>query len=324
MQTDKSDNSPQNLKTQSNENPQHIQVLTISNQEETKEVSLKDASLLQILQLLENLSDGKSLKFPKFNEKLTSLFQNAANLQEFKDAKSLKDILELSKKFNLGLEKISFSKQFTKTLQNAFPNLAKDGFFELKQSNISSEKLLNFNQTEEPKSTDTLKELLKTIDTDKSETKEQTNQPNFSKTVAKTESLNIKSVNTRQTLNTFAQDFKEQVEQYKPPIMKVKLSLNPKALGEMDVTLVNRGNNLQVSINSNTQAMNLFLQNQTELKNSLVNMGFTGLEMNFSNQKNSNQNAQSNGGTNSYNHDEEEILEATEDTILEITLPDYA
>ncbi|WXG61190.1 hypothetical protein VB002_07240 [Campylobacter concisus] len=30
--------------------------------------------------------------------------------------------------------------------------------------------------------------------------------------------------------------------------------------------------------------MNLFLQNQAEFKNSLVNMGFTELEMNFSDQ----------------------------------------
>ncbi|MBE0491456.1 MAG: flagellar hook-length control protein FliK [Sulfurospirillum sp.] len=93
---------------------------------------------------------------------------------------------------------------------------------------------------------------------------------------------------TRESLNSFADDLREKIEQYKPPIMKVQMALNPKTLGEVDVTIITRGNNLHVNITSNTNTMNIFTQNQAEFKNSLVNMGFTNLEMNFSDNKENN------------------------------------
>jgi len=89
----------------------------------------------------------------------------------------------------------------------------------------------------------------------------------------------------KKTFNTFAQDFREKVENYKPPLMKIKMQLNPGNLGEVDVTLINRGNNLQVNINSNPNTIAIFAQNQTEFKNSLINMGFTSLQMNFGENK---------------------------------------
>ncbi len=102
-----------------------------------------------------------------------------------------------------------------------------------------------------------------------------------------------KQADIKSSLNYFSNDLKEKMEQYKPPIMKVQMTLNPKNLGEVDVTIINRGNNLHVNITSNTNTMSLFTQNQAEFKNSLVNMGFTNLEMNFSDQgKNSQQNQQ--------------------------------
>lgn len=95
----------------------------------------------------------------------------------------------------------------------------------------------------------------------------------------------IKSdLNLKETFRNFAQDFKEQMQTYKPPITRFNITLNPSNLGEVEVTLVQRGQNLHISFNTNTSTMNLFIQNQAEFKNSLVNMGFTGLEMNFSDQ----------------------------------------
>ncbi len=142
------------------------------------------------------------------------------------------------------------------------------------------------------------------------------------KTMPKSDNLKVKNSNIKHTINSFAQDFKEQVENYKPPVMKVQMALNPKNLGEMDVIIVNRGNNLQVNITSNTTAMNIFLQNQAEFKNSLVNMGFTNLEMNFSDQRQGQDQGQ-NKGNGTKNASEEEIEVASEDTILEIRLPNY-
>ncbi|ECP5135401.1 flagellar hook-length control protein FliK [Campylobacter upsaliensis] len=95
---------------------------------------------------------------------------------------------------------------------------------------------------------------------------------------------NQKIISPKETLQYFSKDLKEAMEQYKAPITKLSITLNPSNLGEVEVTLVQRGTNLHINFNSNHNAMNLFLQHQAEFKNSLVNMGFTGLEMNFSDQ----------------------------------------
>lgn len=95
---------------------------------------------------------------------------------------------------------------------------------------------------------------------------------------------NQKIISLKETLQYFSKDLKEAMEQYKAPITKLSITLNPSNLGEVEVTLVQRGANLHINFNSNHNAMNLFLQHQAEFKNSLVNMGFTGLEMNFSDQ----------------------------------------
>ena len=99
---------------------------------------------------------------------------------------------------------------------------------------------------------------------------------------AKAQSKNLGAV--RETFDNFSSKLKEQVQNYKAPITRFNITLNPLNLGEVEITMVNRGNNLHINFNSNTQTMNLFLQNQAEFKNSLVNMGFTELEMNFSDQ----------------------------------------
>lgn len=97
-------------------------------------------------------------------------------------------------------------------------------------------------------------------------------------------------ITPKETLQHFSQDLKEAMANYKAPITKLSITLNPSNLGEVEVTLVQRGSNLHINFNSNTNAMNLFIQHQIEFKNSLVNMGFTGLEMNFSDQGKKEQN----------------------------------
>ncbi|MDY0264153.1 MAG: flagellar hook-length control protein FliK [Sulfurospirillum cavolei] len=132
-----------------------------------------------------------------------------------------------------------------------------------------------------------------------------------------------KPTTTKESLSQFASDLKEQIETYKPPIMKVELSLSPKSLGDVDVTLLTRGNNLHVNISSNTTTMNLFTQNQDEVKSALVNMGFTNLEMNFSDQRNSEQ-SQHHQKQNSGNFKEFGAEQTEEDTaLLEIVIPQY-
>ncbi len=133
-----------------------------------------------------------------------------------------------------------------------------------------------------------------------------------------------KTSNAKESLSQFASDLKEKIEAYKPPIMKVELSLSPKNLGDVDVTLLTRGNNLHVNISSNTTTMSLFTQNQSEVKNALVSMGFTNLEMNFSDQQNKEQ-AQQNSQKNSSGSFEELTTEQLEEETasLEIVIPQY-
>lgn len=135
---------------------------------------------------------------------------------------------------------------------------------------------------------------------------------------------NARNITPKETLQYFSQDLKAAMEQYKAPITKLSITLNPHNLGEVEVTLVQRGNNLHINFNSNTNAMNLFIQNQAEFKNSLVNMGFTGLEMNFSDQGKREQNQ--NQGKNRSGYGFKDALEGkteNEKVNLELVLAKY-
>ncbi|ECH5745153.1 flagellar hook-length control protein FliK [Campylobacter coli] len=135
---------------------------------------------------------------------------------------------------------------------------------------------------------------------------------------------NARNITPKETLQYFSQDLKAAMEQYKAPITKLSINLNPNNLGEVEVTLIQRGNNLHINFNSNTNAMNLFIQNQAEFKNSLVNMGFTGLEMNFSDQGKREQNQ--NQGKNRSGYGFKDALDGkneSEKVNLELVLAKY-
>ncbi len=161
----------------------------------------------------------------------------------------------------------------------------------------------------------------KALDTIKSD--EVTNEDKSTTTTVKSD-ISVKTKDTpevKRSLNTFATEFKEKVESYKPPLMKVKMQLNPQNLGEVDVTLINRGNSLHVNITSNHNSMALFMQNQAEFKNSLVNMGFTDLSMNFS------QNGESKGQQQDKKQDQNqadfENFEEENNPSVDVILPNY-
>ncbi len=464
----------------------------------TDEILLNE--ILSILSTLKNSDD--SVSFPKFSDKLEKILSNKSILNEFKDAKNIGDLLKLSKKYNLGLKNIKFTKEKIETLQKEFPKLKLKSFFEnrdtketkttnLGTKTVKSEKTIiiekliknlpnKTNKTEvNPKNIlqtllknideDTKKVIIKTTEEDKKDkvhefitkdekvdkkidiknsktpkimvkqTQKDSNQITSSKQNItkhlKTDDLNKKDVvvtskikilnkkitldkhknikdavdktqqsivakktaetilqtkqkikdltlnstkiernidsnniqnistkldnksdskkeiseikhnpfthkteiktiitketfktnhetNTKHSLNQFANNLKEKIQNYKPPLMKLQMTLTPKNLGEVEVTLLNRGNNLHVNITSNTNTMLLFTQNQTEFKNSLVNMGFTNLEMNFSDQGKGNQQNQNNRQNNNSSFEEAQNQENYESTI-ELVVPQY-
>jgi len=69
--------------------------------------------------------------------------------------------------------------------------------------------------------------------------------------------------------------------------------------------------------------MSLFTQNQNDVKSALINMGFTNLEMNFSDQNNK-EHAQQNQKNSSGSLDEFTTESNEEETtLLEIVIPQY-
>ncbi|MCF6200524.1 MAG: flagellar hook-length control protein FliK [Hydrogenimonas sp.] len=142
------------------------------------------------------------------------------------------------------------------------------------------------------------------------------------KTFDSSEQLNRKIVDAKATLRHFAQTLQEQVENYKPPFTRMQISLDPKELGSVEVTMVSRGSNLHIQVHSNPTAIGVMATHGNELRNQLVSMGFTDVQMQFNmnqQQQQHNQRQQQNF-ENSYS-DSDEPLEFYES--LELTLPKY-
>ncbi|MGB2553443.1 flagellar hook-length control protein FliK [Campylobacter sp. MOP51] len=394
-------------RAQSEQKSEDINVKEILGDEEASKL-FTNVTFMQLLQILEMLNGGEKIsKFPNFTAPLAKALSNEATIHELKSAKNIHELIAIAKRLNLGLEKITISKEQASELSAKFPNLGQKEFFlpvkpaeiysmELKakveealqlskddaqpvklnkllqeiskeianeaRANLSSnlgdkqtpkkENLKsaqvqisneitkeNISQTiqkesikADEKSLNTSKVNLQSLlypQREQSETSGEQSSPNSESELnsmvreimqnARSQSKNLQLV--RQTFDNFNTTLKEQVEAYKSPFMRFNITLNPLNLGEVEITMVNRGNNLHINFNSTTQTMNLFLQNQAEFKASLVNMGFTELEMNFSDQ-----NQRKDQGGKAYKGSkliENESMEIAESPMLEIVLPKY-
>ncbi|EDZ62844.1 flagellar hook-length control protein [Sulfurimonas gotlandica GD1] len=148
----------------------------------------------------------------------------------------------------------------------------------------------------------------------------------------KADSFEVKLNEAKQMIKYISQDVKTAIEDYKSPFTRVKVQLNPQKLGEVDLTIVQRGKNLHVSISSNNTAINTLSMNANELKVQLSNNGINNATLNFNS---SSQNGDSNPGQqqnrqNEKRADEEynyfENEEQNEEVLssLEIVVPNYA
>lgn len=149
----------------------------------------------------------------------------------------------------------------------------------------------------------------------------------------KTDAFEVKLNEAKQMIKYLSQDVKTAIEDYKAPFTRVKVQLNPHKMGEVDVTIVQRGKNLHVSISSNTAAINTLAINANELKAQLTTNGINNASLNFNNssQNSEQQNAHQQQNRqnerkadeeyNYFDQDEqnEEILSS-----LEIVVPNYA
>jgi len=102
--------------------------------------------------------------------------------------------------------------------------------------------------------------------------------------------IKLKTIFAKETLKQFSSNLKDAIKEYKPPISKLSMELNPENLGKVEVTLLKRGNELQVTLNSNNQTtMQLFAHHQAEFRASLANIGFTNVDMSFNSNKDQNE-----------------------------------
>ncbi|MDD2789666.1 MAG: flagellar hook-length control protein FliK [Sulfurimonas sp.] len=101
--------------------------------------------------------------------------------------------------------------------------------------------------------------------------------------VNKADSFEVKINEAKQMIKYLSQDVKSAIEDYKSPFTRVKVQLNPQRLGEVDLTIVQRGKNLHVNISSNNAAINTLVMNANELRTQLSNNGINNASLNFSN-----------------------------------------
>lgn len=266
----------------------------------------------------ENIQDqNKNLKN---NDQNLNLDKNL-NKEIVKDTQKLVSNLT-QKDFNLNKEPKNNNKENKDIKQNFFDQ--KLNFENLNKTQVvqNKENNANFNNNTTNKETFTQEQTKTHSENVDKNSLDELNS--LVKDLNKVTQNNARNITPKETLQYFSQDLKEAVDQYKAPITKLSITLNPNNLGEVEVTLIQRGNNLHINFNSNTNTMNLFIQNQAEFKNSLVNMGFTGLEMNFSDQGKREQNQ--NQGKNRSGYGFKDALDGkneSEKVNLELVLAKY-
>ena len=146
----------------------------------------------------------------------------------------------------------------------------------------------------------------------------------------KTDSFEVKLNEAKQMIKYLSNDVKTAIEDYKSPFTRVKVQLNPQKLGDIDLTIVQRGKNLHISLSSNSTAINTLSMNANELRTQLTNNGINNASLNFNSQDSSHSSAgeqeqhrqqQANKEYSHFKNEEhsEEILNS-----LEIVVPNYA
>jgi flagellar hook-length control protein FliK len=149
--------------------------------------------------------------------------------------------------------------------------------------------------------------------------------------VTKADSFEIKLNEAKQMVKYLSQDVKQAIDNYKAPFTRLKVQLNPQQLGEVELTVVQRGKNLHVNLSSNNAAINALAMNANELKVQLQNSGINNASLNFSNNSQGGEQAASQQqqhnrqeAQNEYNYFEHEEINEEILSSLEIVVPNYA
>ncbi|QSZ40618.1 flagellar hook-length control protein FliK [Sulfurimonas aquatica] len=101
--------------------------------------------------------------------------------------------------------------------------------------------------------------------------------------IPKADSFEVKLQESKQMIKYLSSDVKSAIEDYKSPFTRIKIQLNPQRLGEIDLTVVQRGKNLHVNLSSNNAAINTLALNVNDLRTQLNNSGINNASLNFNN-----------------------------------------
>ncbi|MCQ2704963.1 flagellar hook-length control protein FliK [Helicobacter pylori] len=228
------------------------------------------ANLSSVLQSLEKKeSQNKEHTTPQNNEKKTPPLKEALPMNAIKRDKTL------SKK--------KPEKTPTKT-QTTAPSIAPENAPKIPLKTPPLMPLIGANPPN-----DNIPTLLEKEETTKeaSDNKEKTKETNNSaqnaqNTQASDKTSDNKSVTPKETIKHFAQQLKQEIQEYKPPMSRISMDLFPKELGKVEVIIQKVGKNLKVSVISHNNSLQTFLDNQQDLKNSLNALGFEGVDLSFS------------------------------------------
>ncbi|WP_104714275.1 flagellar hook-length control protein FliK [Helicobacter cetorum] len=256
------------------------------------QVQNKEASLSSALQAINSktTTNTPNPKIPSSTKTPLETSDNPPSLKP-KNAPTLNESLQTSivKKAKIP-KNAKKSKKKSMTLSQKETKVSKESTSNLALLNTPKTPLLtpmlpllnnpNANKTMNMPLKDVFKEEEKTSTIENKEKPQETNN-----TIQNTQPTPIsenKSVAPKETIRYFAQQLKQEIQEYKPPMTKISMDLFPKELGRLEVSIQKVGKNLKVSVISHSNNLQTFLDNQQELKNSLSALGFEGIDLSFS------------------------------------------
>ncbi len=139
----------------------------------------------------------------------------------------------------------------------------------------------------------------------------------------KSDSIEVKINEAKQMMKFLSEDIKKAIDDYKPPFSRLKVQLNPQELGEIDLTVVQRGKNVHINLSSNNAALNILANNLNELKTQLNQNGIHNASFNFNSNSEQKQDQGRQKAQQQYTYfaEEEENNEYFRE--LEIIIPKY-
>lgn len=298
-------------------NEEQIQMDSISQQE----TSQKEALLANILESSENKASLANKELAKSKEQMPK--PNKTQNDESKEShKASEPKMQDSKQG--GNPRQGSQQQNAQTMQSV------QNEFEQVQDSANKEfleSLLELQSVEEHKSTKpSVKE--KTAIKESSAQNAQTTQnmqPTRTHTITP---FAYRTALARESVRNFATNLYQEIQNYKPPLTKITLELNPQNLGTLEVSISKKGKDLHVQVHSNQQAIALFMQNQTDLRTNLAQIGFENVDLSFSesgggNAKQGQHNQDSNLARNE-NGLENDDTDANMPNIMYLRIPRYA